>query len=200
MVGLGSVNRNQVKELDIKHDELVAAEVVKPVGIFLRSLHRVIVAIDGNVTPKFLVDFLTAADRLNNQCSQNVAWLLLKHSARPDIRASSEGTLIRMVRSRCFDHLDILGNHPIIKRKRWDEQFAQENAVLNSLIATSTAKLHERKSTVDSLLLSLLFAVPVWFTYSSGTTNLYAGLGAAISALAALICFVRSISTIARYN
>lgn len=291
--------------------DILARRIVKSTEGFLERFTAALRA-DGNKgTAGFLTQFLIAADRFNDQCSQAVAAVVLEHSKQPEVRGSSESTLIRLIRSRCFETLDLIledyagfvaqvetefpalirkltesrlrqallnsnnpeakkvkrfklptaakeaalekilefvqnipgmadgmvdygfaklhgesGNHEessrmalmvrggleisyneavaalescdIIKRKRWEAQYASESAALQGLVAASSMKTDARKSRVGALALSFLFGLPVFYIWSAGPTNMYIGAAVAASALVALICLLRGISAVAR--
>lgn len=281
--------------------ETLASEIIKSVDTFLKSFRSTMSASVGDLSSTLLLSFLTAADRLNHNCSQRLAWVLLEHSAQPDVRAASEGNLLRLVRSRCFEPMDIilenyvaflaqlhvdlrstvnsltdsrlrnallgielpsieavkkfklpkaareaalfkmleyvkhveslpdvlldyglrklaghdgdpdqqerlarllhsalddpfrnalsiLENHAVIKRKRWEEDYMSENAVISAVATAASCRVDKRKSGVGSLLLAALFAAPAWYLWSFASTNLYLGAAAGICALAAFGC------------
>jgi hypothetical protein len=301
----------EVKIAKDRAPDAIAAEIIKTVESFLVSFEQTMRAQSSNLNAPFFTNFLTIADRLNNQCCVNLAGRLLEHSQQPDVRASSETTLVRLIRSRCFENLDVIlenyvgyveqlstdlrhtvqalsdsrlrncltgtemssvekakkfklptaakesaivhmfeyftslqstlaelldygcrklgessgdteqsgllalmdaelespfanvlaqfENHTVIKRKRWEQQHASEASTLNTIVAASNSKSEQRRSLTGSLTLSILFAVPVCFLWSTGTTNLYVVGAIGVSALLALICFLRTITAIAKY-
>jgi hypothetical protein len=285
----------------------MAAEVSKPIEAFLKSLHSTFSANSNSITPTLLVGFLTSADRLSHQCSLNLAWYILENSKLPDMRGVSEGTLVRLVRSRCFERLDEIlecyvaylaqlnidlrdsiktlsdsqlrdrlsgvemsSSEPVkrfklptaskeaallklleylnnldplldvlfeygsrkiggvdgdtteistalrathqellgkcislieeldmIKRRLWEQESASESAIINAVANIASSKEAKRKTGLGALFFGILFVLPVWFIATSGTSELYAGMLAAISALIGGGFLLRAVITIA---
>lgn len=93
--------------------------------------------------------------------------------------------------------LGFIENMDIIKRKRWEEQYAAENAIIQAVATASTINMAKRKSSAGSLFMTLIFLVPLWLISETGTIDLYAGVSGSISALMAIIFFYRAISCMA---
>lgn len=72
--------------------------------LFLSSMKGV----NESVTTEMLTAFLLEADRFSNDCCSRLGGLIREVSNQPDVRETSEAVLIRIIRNRCFEPLDII--------------------------------------------------------------------------------------------
>jgi hypothetical protein len=100
----------------------LAAVITKTTQHFLKKVHTNVVAVQENISPEFLVNFIEIADRFSHSTSQNVAWILLQHSKVDEVRRMSEGALIGLIRGRCFESLDsiLLNNLNLLAQQKVD--------------------------------------------------------------------------------
>lgn len=296
------MNEAKVSGVGIASEQL-ASLVIKSLDLFLKSFRASVSASAGEVSATMLLNFLNAADRLNHTLSQKLAWLLLEHSPQPDVRGMPEGTLQRLIRSRCFEHcdlilenyvaflaqlhmdlrstveamtdsrlrnallgvempsietvkrfklptaaraaallkmldylktlhslpdvlmdyglrklgqpgmdsseseslvrmvhdaldethqhaLDVLEQHPVIRRKQWEAEFCAENAIIEAVASTAAGKVEKRKSRVGSILLGGLFGIGTWQFGSLAAVEPVFGLAAGICALTMVGCWL----------
>lgn len=86
----------------------LAGAVVGAMESFFRSFRFAVKGIDQAVTPEILLNLLVVADQFSNDASDRLSGVIREHSPDSGLRDSSDGTLARLVRARCFETLDTL--------------------------------------------------------------------------------------------
>lgn len=140
-----------------------------------------------------ILDYLKCLEQLPDDLLDYGASKLFGAEPEMDLQRSFSASIRAGIEERLMASMRMIDELDVVRQRKWEQQRAAEDAAINAVATMASFRREKAKGGVGALLLGLLCTGPIWWVSMVDAPNLYLGSIAALSGVAALFFFYRSL-------